>query len=371
MNIGDAEVWQIAAGDTNRSYAELCLKWGVVLFGPGERGRWPECEDRLRGDRWSSRKIGMIRKYHEEIQNGDIVVLRLGTSEVYGVGKVEGPVEWYDDFGDIDGWDIQLVRRVRWIWKPADDGKPKRFSAGALKWGDTVHKLNRSGPVFEWLSELPERDTDLPELPPSCKPGNCAPRIDIPELAEHLFDQGTAAGAISELTDGILGLKQIASWYRRRDAEPSERETVAYLTVPLLRTLGWTPQRMAVEWGRIDIALFDKLPRDDANLAVVVEVKQLGYSCFSAKSQAIRYAEEAGRDSCRRAVVTDGIRYGIYVRDKNGTFPSTPAAYMNLNRMVGSYPVLGCEGMPAALSLLAADWRTGWPRTTPGSSGRT
>lgn len=357
MNFGNEEVWQIAAGDTDRAYPDLCLRWGVILFGPGDRGRWPNCELPLRTDGWTSRKIGLIRKYHEDLNCGDIVVLKLGKSEVYGVGRVDGPVVWYDDFGDIDGWDIQLVRRVRWCWQ-AMSGRPRQFT-DALRFGDTIQKLDRSGPVFAWLSQIPEPTTTLPVLPESCLPDKPVRKIEVSELAEHLFDQGAAAGAINELTDGMLGLKQIASWYGRSETKPSERETVAYLVVPLLRTLGWTPQRMAVEWKKIDIALFDRLPRADANLAVVVEVKKLGLSCLSANTQGAEYARQSGRERCNRLVVTDGIRYGVYVRERDGRFPETPTAYMNLSRMVGSYPVLDCEGTPKALGLLAADWQAG------------
>ncbi len=357
MNIGDEEVWQIAAGDTDRAYPDLCLRWGVILFGPGNRGRWPGCEHPLRTDGWTSRKVGLIRKYHEDVNCGDIVVLKLGKSEVYGVGRVEGPVVWYDDFGDIDGWDIQFVRRVRWFWQ-ATNGTPQRFS-GALRFGDTIQKLDRTGPVFAWLSEIPEHATTLPALPETCLPDEEVRRIEVSKLAEHLFDQGAAAGAINELTDGMLGLKQVASWYERSGTKPSERETVAYLVVPLLRTLGWTPQRMAVEWNNIDIALFDRLPRADENLAIVVEVKKLGRSCLSANTQGAEYASRPGREGCNRLVVTDGIRYGVYVREGDGGFPETPTAYMNLSRMVEFYPVLDCEGTPEALSLLAADWQAG------------
>ncbi len=298
----------------------------------------------------------MIRKYHEDVNYGDIVVLRLGTSSVYGVGRVDGPVEWYDDFGDIDGWDIQLVRRVRWNWK-AKENKPKQFETRALKFGDTIQKLKRSGPVFEWLLTIPEYNTELPELPPSCDSGKAVQKIEIPDLAENLFDQGTAAGAINELTESMLSLQQVSSWYERSGIKPSESETVGYLAVPLLRALGWTPQRMAIEWQNIDIALFDRLPRDDKNLTVVVEVKKLGRSCLSANTQGKKYARRLGREKCNRLVVTDGIRYGVYVRETNGSFPKFPTAYMNLNRMIRSYPVLDCKGTPEALSLLAADWQ--------------
>ena len=298
----------------------------------------------------------MIRKYYEDINDGDIVVLRLGTRNVYGVGRVDGPVEWYDDFGDIDGWDIQLVRRVRWNWM-APSGQPKQFANRTLKFGDTIQKLKRSGPVFEWLLTIPEHNTVLPELPLSCVSDEEVQKIEVPALAEYLFDQGTAAGAINELTESMLSLKQIVSWYERSGTKPSESETVAYLAVPLLRTLGWPPQRMAVEWHNIDIALFDRLPRDDENLTVVVEVKKLGRSCLSANTQGAEYARVNGREKCNRLVVTDGIRYGVYVRETDGSFPESPTAYMNLDRMIASYAVLGCEGTPEALSLLAPDWQ--------------
>lgn len=242
---------------------------------------------------------------------------------------------------------------MRWLWKP-DNGEPKQFGTYALKWGDTVQKLAMSGAVFEWLSETEERDWGWPELPPSCVAGEPVQRLTLTEIAEYLFDQGTAAGAINDLTDNMLALSQIASWYERT-TRPSESETVTYLVVPLLRALGWTPQRVAVEWQRIDVALFDHLPRENANLSAVVEVKPLGSSCLSAKSQGAGYAQKPGRDGCRRLVVTDGIRYAVYNADNDGEFPEVPSAYMNLTRLVRSYPTLECQGAPEALSLLALD----------------
>ncbi len=35
--------------------------------------------------------------------DGVLVVLRLGTSDVYGVGEVVGDYQWVDEFGDGDG----------------------------------------------------------------------------------------------------------------------------------------------------------------------------------------------------------------------------------------------------------------------------
>jgi predicted Mrr-cat superfamily restriction endonuclease len=57
--------------------------------------------------------------------DGDLVVLRVGTAKVAAVGQVVGNYEWHDGFGDVDGWNLQHVRRVRWLWK--NPVSPKAF----------------------------------------------------------------------------------------------------------------------------------------------------------------------------------------------------------------------------------------------------
>ena len=103
MNITGKKIWQVAAGDTNRNYADLCLYWDVVLNGPGDEGAWPDCEKNLR-EEWklSSRKITDLRRFAEEIYDGDIIVLRMGTTDILGIGLVVGGYLWNDEFGDIE-----------------------------------------------------------------------------------------------------------------------------------------------------------------------------------------------------------------------------------------------------------------------------
>ena len=101
--------------------------------------------------------------------------------------------------------------------------------------------------------------------------------------------------------------------------------------VPLLRVLGWTPQRIGLEFNRVDAALFTRLPRQDENLAVVVEVKKVHEACLPAISQAREYA--INYPKCTRIIITDGLRYWIYVRNGD-TWPDEPKpyAYLNVNR---------------------------------------
>ena len=349
MDIAGKTIWQQAAGDTNRDYSALCLTWGVILNGPGYVGRWPDCEDLLY-DEVSPKKVTDIRRF-AEMKDGDLVVLRIGTASVLGVGQIVGPYQWLEEFGDIDGWDLQHVRRVRWLWDGR--GTPKGFDSYALKWGDTTQKLN-DGPVTEWLSQLaiPETAFSAPliELPSPAGKND----ISVEEISEFLFDHGVASSSITHLLQEIGELTRIAKWYQRSGSgKPSEHETVAYLVVPLLRALGWTPQKMAVEWNHVDVALFEQLPRSDQSLQVVVEAKKMDNSCLSAAPQGISYTE--GRASCHRMIVTDGIRYGIFIR--KGVEPFKLYAYMNLARLRQDYPVYECKGAKDALLAMAPEWR--------------
>jgi len=350
MDINGRTIWQQAAGDTDRSYASLCLDWDVILNGPGSSGAWPSCEVLLRNGGWSAKKLTDLRRFCDEVKDGDLVVLRVGTSKAVGVGEVVGSYQHREEFGDVDGWDLQHVRRVRWLWKVGDT--PKKFDTYAMKLGDTTQKLD-SEEVEGWLDSL-----DVPAeawtRPLREMPGHSEDHeISADDIPEFLFDQGIASSSINALVGQIDELIRIAKWYSRTK-RPSEHETVAYLVVPLLRALGWTPQKMAVEWKRLDIALFGELPRQDQTVRAVVEAKKLGQSCLTALSQGLRYAE--GKRECRRFIVTDGIRYGVYSVEANGK--ADLYAYLNLTRLRSSYPIHRCRGARHALMAMAPDGDT-------------
>ena len=365
MKIGNRKKWQVAAGDTNRNYVALCLEWDVILNGPGSAGPWPDCRGTLENVwKMKQKKLSDIRRFCEDIKEDHIIILHVGTKDVYGVGVVVGEYEHNEEFGDIDDWELQHIRRVRWIWKcDKQDSRlhPKSFDTYTLKWGDTVQEMT-SPTVINWIEDLPVTDQDLHReietLPP------CSREVSIDEISGYLFDEGVAGGAIASFTGEIDELIGIARWYERAGgpATPSEAETISYLVIPLLRGLGWTPQKMAIEWNKVDVALFSSLPRDNKNLLVVVEAKPKDFSClnYDTKSQAQCYAEEPGRETCKRLIVTDGIRYAVYSRDKDNKFPEHPDAYLNLTRMREAYPLLHwngkCGGAKEAFLYMSAYW---------------
>jgi len=342
--VSEETIWQHAAGDKNRNYADICLKWGVILNGPGYAGPLPGCKDRLLRDGWTSKKVTDLLRFSEEMKEGDFVVLRLGTTDILGVGVIVGDYQWLEEFSDIDGWNLHHVRRVRWFWKGLES--PKTFDTYTLKLGDTTQRLD-SPEVKKWIESLAKNKADgaLATLPKSDKQN-----VEFEGISEYLFDKGVSSNSIEMLIREIDELIRIAKWYSKYE-KPSESETVTYLVVPLLRALGWTPQKMAVEWHNVDVALFSQLPRVDNNLSIVVEAKKKGDSCLSAKSQAQSYAK--GKVNCERLIVSDGLRYGVYLKEGDEFILY---AYFNLTALKNDYPIYGCHGVKEALQAMTPEW---------------
>jgi len=370
MNLENRQIWQIAAGDTDRHYADMCLRFGIVVIGPGRYGHMTGTVNavaEMRKEGISSRQITMLQQFAAEIKEGDIAVLRIGRSEVHGVGIIRGKYSWSPTLMDVDGWDICHYWPVEWVWK--SDGKPKLFQ-NALNFGNTLQRLTQSpttDALFSWLSELPESREGyaISDLPPAGRP------LSIDALCQPLYDYGISLNNLSGLKDCISQLQALAKWYGTYSNRPSEHETVTHLVVPLLLALGWTPQRIALEYhqtgiGRADVALYEYGNRQDEYLTAIVEAKKFGRSCLRAESQVRSYVAEP----INRLIVTDGIRYGIFCKDENNRFPDHPTAYLNLADPRDGYPIYGdnCAGADEALWLMNADWRHNLPK--PGIVGK-
>ena len=155
-------------------------------------------------------------------------------------------------------------------------------------------------------------------------------------------------------------LVRIAKWYRSSGETPSEQETMNFLVVPLLRALGWTPQKMGIEWNNMDVALFAGLPRDRDSLSAVVEAKKMDEPLLPAFDQAISYAGDS--EQCKRIILTDGLRYLVFARcesilnNKISGFSQAPIAYLNLARLRPEYPLYKCKGAKEALLAMAPEW---------------
>jgi hypothetical protein len=286
-------------------YADVLLKHGVALIGPGDAGPWtPERDD-------NEFEGGFVRRFASEVAPGDVFLLRTGLATIVALGLVAGEYLYVSAFDDVNGWDLQHARRVRWCRLPS----PHVFGGSAFGanpprcsrlWGKEVVEFTErflNSPPTHWQT------APLPELP-----AEEPPLGDVPDALK---------GIVADAADLVP-----LFWNRQAFGEtPSEDELIAHFIVPFLRALGWPPERIAVKWRYIDVAVFRALPRTTENCHLVIEAKRLGAGVEGALQQARGYVEALGIP--RDVIVTDGIRYRMYA----GDLGFVPTAYANLGRL--------------------------------------
>jgi hypothetical protein len=292
------KVWQIAGGPASRSYVDVFLRYGVGLIGPGDPGPWqPDRppEDYGRGH--------SVPRFATGPQMDDIILLRSGISTVRAVGLVASSYLYLTQFDDVNGWDLQHARRVRWFLlpqeysfgKPVFGSKPSRFSE--VSHTEVVDYAQRfvDSPPRDW------QEAPLPPLPVG------EPVLE--EVPQHLAE--------------VAALAQDFARQMVRE-KVSEDEMIAHFVVPFFRCLGWRPEQIAIKWRYVDVALFRQLPRDPENCHLIVEAKYPGAGIEEALQQGRGYAQDLGINP--DILVTDGYRYRLY---RGGDEPAF-IAYANL-----------------------------------------
>jgi hypothetical protein len=298
-------VWQISAGPASRPYADVFLRHGVALIGPGDAGAWAADRDD------TVFEGSFVRRFASEIAPGDVVLLRTGLARIMAVGFVAGDYLYLNAFDDVNGWDLQHARRVRWGRLPVEHqfaGAP--FGANPPRcsrvWNDEVVDFAMrflNSPPTHWQTAA------LPELP-----AEQPPLLSVPEVL---------TGLVAQAAD-LLPLMQDS---QRFGELPCEDERIVHFVVPFLHALGWPPERIAVKWRSIDVSVFRALPRAPVTCRFVIEAKRLGAGVEGALEQAQGYVGALGIHC--DVVVTDGIRYRMY----DGSRDFAPLAYANLARL--------------------------------------
>ena len=298
-------VWQISAGPANASFAEVFLQHGVALVAPGDAGPW-------RSDR-SDEEFdgGLVRRFATEIAIGDVFLLRSGLATVVAVGIVGSDYFYANAFDDVHGLDLQHARRVRWRRLPeaytfpgaAFGGSPPRCSRVSVPEVVDFAVRFANSPPTSWQTAV------LPELPAE------EPPIDhVPDALQ---------GLVAQAADLLPLYQHDASF----GEPPSEDELIVHFVAPFLRALGWPPERIAVKWRYVDVAVFRELPRSPENCLFVIEAKRSGAAIEAALAQAAGYAKAHGIQG--DVIVTDGIRYRMYAAEQG----FAPLAYANLARL--------------------------------------
>ncbi len=111
--------------------------------------------------------------------------------------------------------------------------------------------------VRNWVPEIQVTEADLVRelavLPQAGTP------LDAAELGKRLFIEGLPSEYVDRLMATLASLQRIAAWYsnetKRPAGRPSEQETVCYLVIPFLLSLGWSQQTAAVQWNYVDVEI--------------------------------------------------------------------------------------------------------------------
>ena len=303
--INKCKIWQISAGPADQHFASLFLKHGVALIGPGDAGPWnADCSD-------DDFEGGYVRHFASQLHVNDVILLRTGRSTLQAVGLIVSKYLYLSQFDDVHGRDLQHVRRVRWCPLP----EPYDFESTIF--GASPPRLSRIQ-----STDAVNYAMQFVQSPPTDWQTRALPSLPVEEPTLH-----TPPGEVRELVaqvDDLLTLYWDANAFGER---PTEDELVGHYVLPLLRMLGWPPERIAVKWRNIDVVLFSRLPRIPDHCQYIVEAKRLGANVEGALDQAMGYVSDLGV-KCD-IVVTDGIRYRMY--DANKGF--VPDAYANLSRL--------------------------------------
>ena len=322
----DRNYWQIAAGSQGRNYSKIFLSTGMAFVG-GEQNE----------------------RTMENVQPGDIVVLKEGLSRIVAVGEVierkgvfqdNGGKEWLNHF---DGWRLPAYCYVAW----RVPNQP----------------IETEGLTISTIQQLPQqRHQDLadellrgPIHPSDGEPSPTA-KVSDEQILRHLVAEGLRPDAADELTNTFRRIRLLADYYYNNCAwaEVREHETRSFLVIPLLLSLGWAEQKLKVEFpvagGKIDIAGFTRsFHKPASKCSLIVETKGFATGLDFAPEQAERYVRDL--DTCQVVVVSNGHCYKAYRRLPSNEFSQTPAAYLDLNRPRDRYP-LDPERVGGALQLL-------------------
>ena len=327
--------WQIAAGMGDRDYADVFLRFGVALVGPGRHGSFREHPDKYMGrEDWNSR----IARLADDVEIGDIVILKRGNGaagRIVAAGRVTKEYEWIEAFGDVEGWDLQHCRKVDWF----KTNKP--IAVVGLARG-TLTQAKLAGP-------REAADGLLSSGEPVVSSGIPGPAAGITEegLVQSLVENGLRPSDAEDVIRAIFHVRRLASWYRANGQDLSEHEIRTFLVVPILLALGWSEQRIKIEWRHADIALFrDVFDRnvETPSPSVIIETKRMGTGLDYAEPQVARFARDF--PECNVLVTSTGERYQLYTKEPGQEWDIVRmkekhlSAYLNLSSLKVRHPYL-------------------------------
>jgi hypothetical protein len=335
----DLNCWQIFAGAEGRDYTDECLRLGMAFVGGEEHVRTIQ-----------------------RIRSGDLILLRKPGRGVVAVGVAEDRhghcsgnatltgKEW---LGDFDGWALHGYCYVDWyrLQQPVPAGRAR-----------TIELVTRGSKLRALAESIVGKEPSLRQtvgydLEPN---SDEVRRLTDEEIISFLIGKGLRPGAAEELSETVQRIRRLARYYYETEGlswrSIREHETRTFLVVPLLLALGWSEQRLKIEFPaggrrRIDIACFETPYRNrNTDCKLIIETKGFDKGLSYAHGQAKHYARSY--PDCELVLATNGFCYKAFHRMDEESFSSSPTAYLNILEPRLNYPIRPAIG--GALPLLEA-----------------
>ena len=296
-------IWQIAAGDGNREYSEVFLRYGVILIGPGSYGDYFENQD-IYDDNSHHAYSRYYQSFMKDMQTGDLVILKSPHGnkwEIVAVGKVRSDYFHTEVFEDVEGWPLQHCRKVQWK-RSADPTIISGLRRGTLFGVD--NQIPRKKAQKIWKTGVAIQSERIPEL---------AEDLEDEQLIDLLMISGLSGNDADIITRTIWRIRRLAKWYDSQGRDVGEHEIRTFLIVPLLIALGFPEQRIKIEWNNIDISIFESpFPSEQENPVIILETKRLHDGLRYAPDQAKYYLQDY--PNCCFFIVSNGIHYKLFER---------------------------------------------------------
>jgi hypothetical protein len=322
--------WQVAAGDGPRDYSQVFLRFGSMLIGPGDPGDYHENSDYYKDPKLVSKSdITAIRSFVQYVKEGDVVVLKKPYKklfEVLAVGTVVGGYSHVSAFDDVEGWDLQHRRGVKWV-KPDQVCRIKGLTRGTFK------RINHQTAIAK-VNEILQSGTPIPS---EANPKDSG-KLEDEELIEILINNGLRPNDAEDFTHTLRYIRRLVKWYQYNGKNVKEHETRTFLIIPLILALGWPEQQLKIEWNNIDVAFFDRpYSKGDTSTPndciIILESKRLREGLSYATKQGQFYASKYPK--CERLIVSDCCCYKLYKRKGKDWVYS---AYLNILKPRRKHP---------------------------------
>jgi hypothetical protein len=290
--------WQVGSGAKQRDLTDLFLEFGVYAINV------IDVEDELK-----------------QMAQDDIIILKKGIDTIKAIGVVVDNLIHMPKFFDADGWGFIQYKFVKW-YKPTTDL--------VLNDAPFAQAMLRRTHYHALASITTNAIATWQQVPILYNIQSIVNPLTIPQITQHLINAKWNNTDITNWLTNLSAIQKSAIYYVHNFWHNiSEDQIRAFLVVPMLSSLGWTPENIIIEYPvgdakKADIVCFEPTSIAANNTPkILIEVKKLSEGLVNAVGQAFNYAEKMG--GVKFVCVTNGLCYRIY-----DVTTKKPLAYLNI-----------------------------------------